>query len=131
MTAALGFSSASAQLNYYSADIAIVNAEIALFEVAPQLRIEIGQRCKNEQQKLQKEIKLGLYMGGIVSTAIESVRKLPMEDFLPQLPRLQVLAQEMATTFHMDSFIKKVTALVESGPTMDPATAIDDPLAFA
>jgi len=131
MTAALGFSSVSAQLNYYSADIAIVNAEIALFEVAPGLKIEIGKKCKNEQQRVQKEIQLGLFIGDLVNKAIESVRKLPEEDFLPQLPRLQALAQEMSKTYQVNKFVERVTALVKSGPTMEPASPFDDPLELA
>jgi predicted ATPase len=130
MAAALGFSSHSAQINYYSADMAIKDAKQALFEIAPEIKIEI-QNCKNVQRKAQKEIQLGFFMGRLVTTAIESVRKLPEEDFQQQIPRLQELAQEMFTSFRMDSYIKTVAALVKSGPTVPPPTDLDDSLVFS
>jgi hypothetical protein len=94
MSAVSGFSSPSAQINYYTAIGAIQTAEVAVFDASIQIRADISARCKGDDI-YRKERLLGLMMVGYLQKAVNAALFLPEDDFQPQIPRMQNIFAEM------------------------------------
>ena len=94
MTHALGFSSAKAQIDYYTAIGAIQTAEVGVFDASIQIRADILERCEGDEI-YRKERLLGLMMVGYVQKAVKASLALPEDDFQPQVPRMQKVFTEM------------------------------------